>query len=58
MVKMYKISRLITFEHTGTMALVLEHLLCVHEIVGLIPDEIILKALKMELAALSLAAQH
>ena len=41
--------------HSG---LVVEHLLCDQEVVGLIPGRFIPKTLKMVLAALSLGAQH
>ena len=43
---------------TGTVAQLVEHLLCDQEVVGLILGQVIPKALKMVLAALLFTAQH
>ena len=43
---------------TGTVAQLVELLLCDWEVAGSIPNQVIPKTLKMELAALSLGPQH
>ena len=55
MVKTVQISRPITFEPTCAVALLLEHPVCILEVVGSIPCRAIPKTLKMVLAALSFA---
>ena len=53
MVKTIQISRPITFKPTGTVAQLLEHPVCVQEVVSSIPGLVIPKIFKMVLAALS-----
>ena len=55
MVKTVHISRLNIFEPTGAVVQLLEHPVCVREIVGSIPGRVITKTLKMVLAAFSFA---
>ena len=55
MVKTVHISRPNIFEPTGAVAQLLEHLVCIREVVGSIPGRVIPKTLKMVLAALSFA---
>ena len=55
MVKPVQISRPITFEPTGAVAQLLKRPVCVREVVGSIPGQVIPKTLKTVLAALSFA---
>ena len=55
MVKTVQISRPITFDPSGAVAQLLEHPVCIWEVVGLTLGRVIPKTLKMVLAALSFA---
>ena len=53
--KIGKISRPITFEPPGAVAKLLERPVCVREVVGSMPSQVIPKTFKMVLAVLSFA---
>ena len=55
MIKAIQISRPNIFEPAGAVAQLLEHPVCVREVVGSNPGRVIPKTLKMLLTALSLA---